>query len=84
MQSVAHSELQRVRDFDRTDGTELTITLRTWLENWGDVNATAAALNVHPNTVRLRMKKADRILQGRLDTPTQRIAALLLLRGWQR
>ncbi|WP_454787646.1 PucR family transcriptional regulator [Mycolicibacterium lutetiense] len=84
VQSVAHSELQRVCDFDRTDGTELTITLRTWLENWGDVNAAAAMLNVHPNTVRLRMKKVDRILQGSLDTPTQRIAALLLLRGWQR
>ncbi|WP_441964339.1 PucR family transcriptional regulator [Mycolicibacterium houstonense] len=84
VQSVAHSELQRVRDADRTDGTELTITLRTWLEHWGDVNNAAAALNVHPNTVRLRMKKVDRILQDRLNTPTQRIAALLLLRGWER
>ncbi|MEV0669552.1 helix-turn-helix domain-containing protein [Mycobacterium sp. NPDC050441] len=84
VQSVVHSELQKVRDFDSTDGTELSVTLRTWLENWGDVNAAAATLNVHPNTVRLRMKKAERILQGSLDGPERRIAALLLLYGRQR
>ncbi|MUL82725.1 MULTISPECIES: CdaR family transcriptional regulator [unclassified Mycolicibacterium] len=84
VRSVAHIELQLVCDSDRTEGTELASTLRTWLENGGDVNAAAATLNVHPNTVRLRMKKVDRILQGSLDTPARRIAALLLLRSWQR
>ncbi|MBU8817589.1 helix-turn-helix domain-containing protein [Mycolicibacterium goodii] len=79
--TVAQSELQQLCDADRTEGTELTNTLRAWLENWGDVNAAAATLNVHPNTVRLRVKKVERTLGGNLETPAQRIAALLLLYG---
>ena len=83
VQSVAQVELQRLCDADRAEGTELASTLRAWLENWGDVNAAAATLNVHPNTVRLRMKKAERTLGRSLETPAQRVAALLLLYGRQ-
>lgn len=77
--TVAQSELQRLRDADRLEGTELASTVHAWLEHWGDVNAAAAMLNVHPNTVRLRMKKAERIMGADLDTPGKRVAALLLL-----
>jgi DNA-binding PucR family transcriptional regulator len=78
-QAVPQSELQRLRDADRLEGTELASTVRVWLDNWGDVNSAAVTLNVHPNTVRLRMKKAERIMGGNLDTPGKRVAALLLL-----
>lgn len=78
---VVQVELQRLRDADRAEGTELSATLLAWLENWGDVNAAAATLNVHPNTVRMRMKKTERIVGASLDTPAQRLAAFLLLRS---
>jgi hypothetical protein len=79
VRTVAQGELQRLRDADRLEGTELASTVRTWLEHWGDVNAAALTLNVHPNTVRLRMRKAQRVMGVDLDTPARRVAALLLL-----
>lgn len=44
---------------DRTQGTEYADTLLVFLGSLGDMVATAAALNVHENTARYRVKRLD-------------------------
>lgn len=60
----------------------LAETLRVWLECSGDIRAAAAVLHMHPNTVRHRLKKIDGLVGDSVQTSSQRLAALLLLRSW--
>ncbi len=80
--TVDHQQLRRLRFDDRPSIQPLASTLCAWLECGGDIKETAAALHLHPNTVRHRLKKIDELVGSALRTNTQRLAALLLLRGW--
>ncbi|NMI01390.1 PucR family transcriptional regulator [Pseudonocardia acidicola] len=55
-------------------------TLRAWLDAHGDVSATAAALHVHPQTVRYRLAGLREAFGGALDDPTARLELALALR----
>ncbi|GEL23694.1 PucR family transcriptional regulator [Pseudonocardia sulfidoxydans NBRC 16205] len=79
--TVAHDGLARLHAADEEHGTPLAATLRAWLECWGDVNRAAADLHVHPNTVRLRMRRVRALLGSDLDDGAERAATLLLLRA---
>ena len=46
-------------------------TLRAWLDAHGDVTATAAALHVHPQTVRYRLAGLREAFGGALDDPAR-------------
>ncbi len=57
-------------------------TLRAWLDAHGDVTATAAALHVHPQTVRYRLAALRETFDGALDDPATRLEiAVALLAG---
>jgi hypothetical protein len=64
---------------DNQNGTCYADTLRAWLECQGDVGDTAARLNVHPNTVRYRMRKMAEVTELRLDDPDARLAMTIAL-----
>ena len=49
-------------EWDARSGTDYTETLRRYLENEGSVQATAAAMNVHRNTINYKMKMIRDIL----------------------
>jgi hypothetical protein len=55
-------------------------TLRAWLDAHGDVTATAAALHVHPQTVRYRLAGLRDIYGAAMDTPKGRLELSLALR----
>lgn len=55
-------------------------TLRAWLDAHGDVTATAAALHVHPQTVRYRLVSLRDAYGESLDTPDGRLELTLGLR----
>jgi hypothetical protein len=55
-------------------------TLRAWLDAHGDVSATAAALQVHPQTVRYRLAGLRQELGPALDDPDARVELELALR----
>jgi hypothetical protein len=55
-------------------------TLRAWLDSHGDITATAAALHVHPQTVRYRMAGLRRALGPALDDADTRLELALALR----
>ena len=59
----------------------LVETLRAWLDRPGQVQAVAAALEVHPQTVRYRLKQLRELFGARLDDPEARFELSLALRA---
>lgn len=70
----------RLLDYDREHGGMLTPTLQAWLDAFGDVIAAAAAMNVHPNTFRYRMRRITEVSGFDPDDADARFAAMLQLR----
>jgi len=58
----AQGVLRPIREHDTTRGTALEETLRVYLQHDLSTAATAAALFVHPNTVGLRIRRAEQLL----------------------
>jgi DNA-binding PucR family transcriptional regulator len=58
----------------------LTETLEAWLAVQGRLQAAADRLQVHPQTVRYRLRRLREILGGALDDPNQRFELDLALR----
>lgn len=59
----------------------LTDTLDVWLETGGKAAEVAERLNVHPQTVRYRMRILERVLGGQLNDPDARFAMEVVLRA---
>jgi hypothetical protein len=55
-------------------------TLRAWFDAHGDITATAAALHVHPQTVRYRLAGLRETFAGALDDPAARLELAVALR----
>jgi hypothetical protein len=58
----------------------LTETLAAWLDRPGQVQAVAAALGVHPQTVRYRVRQLRDLFGERLEDPDERFELALALR----
>ncbi|RZU03388.1 DNA-binding PucR family transcriptional regulator [Kribbella rubisoli] len=72
--------IARLVAYDRQHNTDLVETLRAWLDAFGDVAAAAAAVYVHPNTFRYRLRRLAEVGGLDLDDPDSRFAAMLQLR----
>ena len=59
----------------------LEATLRAWLDRPGQVQAVAAELGVHPQTVRYRIRQLRDLFGTRLDDPDARFELALALRA---
>lgn len=70
----------RLYAYDEKHKANLVETLRAWLEAFGDVIAAAAAVYVHPNTFRYRLRRLAEVGGLDLDDPEARFAAMLQLR----
>ena len=70
--------LQTLADGPRA---RLTETLRAWLDRPGQVQAVAAALGVHPQTVRYRVKQLRELFGETLEDPEARFELGLALRA---
>lgn len=66
--------------YDAKHQGQLVPSLTAWLDAFGDVNAAAAAVHVHPNTFRYRLRRVVEVGQINLDDPEQRFAIQLQLR----
>jgi DNA-binding PucR family transcriptional regulator len=62
----------------------LAETLRTYLDAFGDIAAAAQALQVHPNTVRYRVRRIEKVLSTSLADPEVRLLFSLGLRILER
>jgi DNA-binding PucR family transcriptional regulator len=73
----------RVRQL-RDQDPMLADTLRAYLDGFGDIAAVARLLHVHPNTVRYRVRRIEKLLSTSLDDPDDRLVLALGLRATER
>jgi hypothetical protein len=71
----------RLSAYDTEHGTNLVQTLRAWLDAFGDVAAASAAMFVHANTFRYRLRRLTEVSGIDLTDQEQRFAAMLQLRA---
>lgn len=70
----------RVVELRRVDPV-VADTLREYLDRFGDIGAIADSLHVHPNTVRYRVRRAEKLLSASLADPDERLVLALSLRA---
>jgi DNA-binding PucR family transcriptional regulator len=73
----------RIRDLRARDPV-LAETLRAHLDSFGDIGAAAQSLQVHPNTVRYRVRRIEKLLSASLADPEVRLVFSLGLRILER
>jgi DNA-binding PucR family transcriptional regulator len=66
-------------EHDESRGGELVASVLAYLDALGDVRSAAAALHVHPNTLRHRLRRARALSGVDLDDPRERLACHLQL-----
>jgi DNA-binding PucR family transcriptional regulator len=62
----------------------LAETLQSYLDSFGDITAAAESLHVHPNTVRYRIRRIEKLLGTSLGDPDDRLVLALGLRATER
>lgn len=77
---VQDSWLRTLAEYDDRHGAALIASLTAYLDALGDVRRAAAGLNVHPNTLRYRIRRCLEISGLDLDDPDERLLAQLQLR----
>jgi hypothetical protein len=76
--------VRALRTYDEERGTDYIATLRAFLDVHGDAGRTAAALGIHVNTLRYRMRRLEEIAGLDLDDAEARLAVALELHATQR
>jgi sugar diacid utilization regulator len=77
---LMRGKLERVLAYDSTHGTDYTVTLRAYLDAFGDVGAAAAQIAIHPNTFRYRLRRLVELFDLDLANPEERLVIELQLR----
>ncbi|GAA4557416.1 PucR family transcriptional regulator [Planotetraspora kaengkrachanensis] len=72
--------IARLMEYDERNNAGLVESLEAWLDALGDVGKAAAALFIHPNTLRYRLRRVVEVGELDLNDPEQRFAAMLQLR----
>ncbi len=62
----------------------LADTLAAYLDGFGDIAAVAQRMHVHPNTIRYRIRRIEKLLSTSLDDPDVRLVLALGLRATER
>jgi PucR C-terminal helix-turn-helix domain len=78
---LAASRLAPLADLPDGPRARLQETLAAWLDRPGQVQAVAAALGVHPQTVRYRVRQLRDLFGERLEDPESRFELALALRA---
>ncbi|MEU7632085.1 helix-turn-helix domain-containing protein [Nocardia sp. NPDC049220] len=80
--------LRALLDYDRKHSASLRESVETYLRAHGEVRNAAAALQVHPNTLRYRLRRVEEILGMDLGDPADRLLLEIQLalhrRAWAR
>ncbi len=77
---LAATRLAPLAELAEGPRARLTETLAAWLDRPGQVQAVAAALGVHPQTVRYRVRQLRDLFGERLEDPEARFELALALR----
>jgi hypothetical protein len=74
------SPVTALERFDAEHHADLLPSVRAYLAHGGDVGAAAAALHVHPNTLRNRLRRASQAAGVDVDDPDTRLVLALHLK----
>jgi DNA-binding PucR family transcriptional regulator len=77
---MAHGTGPAIRAYDHEHGTAYGRTLLAYLRANSDISAAARAVNIHPNTCRYRLARAEQIFGFHLSNPDERLLLWLQLR----
>lgn len=77
---LRHPGVSSLIEHDRTKGTDYIGSLCAYFSALGDVGAAARQLNVHPNTLRYRIRRAESLFDLRLGRSDDQLAIWLQLR----
>lgn len=75
----ARGPIADLRRHDAAYATNYIQTLRAWLDAQGDLAQAALRLDVHPNTIRYRLRKMAEVTNLQLDLPAKRLAMIIEL-----
>jgi DNA-binding PucR family transcriptional regulator len=78
--AVRDPRLTALLAHDAEHGGRLAPSVLAWLDAFGDVREAAAALHIHPNTLRYRVRRAEQLTSLDLSRPEERLLAMLQLR----
>jgi hypothetical protein len=78
---LAAASLAPLRSLPDGSRARLEETLRAWLDRPGQVQAIAATLGVHPQTVRYRLRQLRELFGARLEDPEDRFELSMALRA---
>jgi DNA-binding PucR family transcriptional regulator len=81
--SLGAASLRRLRRYDEAKNTQFVVTVAAWLDAFGDTEAAAARLRVHPNTIRYRIRKLRELGLIDLADRANRLALLVHLQREQ-
>jgi DNA-binding PucR family transcriptional regulator len=71
----------KLRDHDASHDGSLVATLHAYLDCFGDIAAAGQWLHVHPNTVRYRVRRIEKLLGTSLADPDDRLVLALGVRA---
>ncbi|MGZ0145969.1 PucR family transcriptional regulator [Kribbella sp. WER1] len=77
---LSSGPLARLTAYDAKHRSLLVDTLRAWLDAFGDIAVASAAMYVHTNTFRYRLRRVAEVGGIDLDDPDVRFAMMLQLR----
>ena len=78
---LRHPGIQGLTDHDAEHGTDYGATVLAWLNAQSDIAAAAATLNIHPNTLRYRLRRIQERFDIDLAEPDVCLSSWLQLRG---
>ncbi|MFE0136802.1 PucR family transcriptional regulator [Streptomyces sp. NPDC059037] len=77
---LRHPGVEALLDHDRTHHTRYAASVTAWLDAVGNVGDAARRLNIHPNTLKYRLRRVREVFGLDLDAPDDRLACWLQLR----
>ena len=81
--SLIHPAVLKLAEYDRTHNTAFTETLHMYLKKERSQSKTAAALNLHRNTLTYRLQRIRELLPADLEDDDTRLHLLLSFRFLQ-
>lgn len=77
---LRHAGVDAMSTYDRDHGSDYGISVAAWLDSAAGVSEAAAALNIHPNTLRYRLRRVHELFGISLDHPDDRLSVWIQLR----
>lgn len=77
---LTHDPVTEIHAYDTENSTAYGMTLLTYLDMFGDANRAAGRLSIHENTLRYRIRRANKLFAIDLDDPDSRLVLWLQLR----